>query len=129
MDFPELRRLLWCGEVLPTPTLIYWMRHLPEVTFTNLYGPTEATIASSYYTVPRCPQTDTEPIPIGVACDGEELLVLDDRLQPGPGEIGDIYISGVGLSPGYWRDASKTAEAFVRNPTRARAGRADVPDR
>jgi amino acid adenylation domain-containing protein len=114
MEFPDLRRLLWCGEVLPTPTLIYWMQHLPDVTFTNLYGPTEATIASSYYTVPSCPQSDTEPIPIGVACEGEELLVLDDRLQPA-GE-GDIYISGVGLSPGYWHDASKTAEAFVPHP-------------
>src|SRR5262245_39174237 len=47
-DFPALERLLWCGEVFPTPPLIYWMRRLPRVKFTNLYGPTEATIASSY---------------------------------------------------------------------------------
>lgn len=47
-DFPSLKRLLWCGEVLPTPTLIYWMKRLPHVSFTNLYGPTETTIASSY---------------------------------------------------------------------------------
>jgi amino acid adenylation domain-containing protein len=114
VELPELQRLLWCGEVLPTPTLIYWMQHLPHVTFTNLYGPTEATIASSYHTVPSCPQTETEPIPIGTACEGEELLVLDQRLQPAP--EGDIYISGVGLSPGYWHDASKTAEAFVPHP-------------
>jgi amino acid adenylation domain-containing protein len=114
VELPDLRRLLWCGEVLPTPTLIYWMQHLPEVTFTNLYGPTEATIASSYYTVPSCPQNDTEPIPIGVACEGEELLVLDDHLQPAP--EGDIYIAGVGLSPGYWRDETKTAEVFVAHP-------------
>ena len=114
MELPDLRRVLWCGEVLPTPTLIYWMEHLPDVTFTNLYGPTEATIASSYYTMPSCPQSDTEPIPIGVACEGEELLVLDARLQPAP--QGDIFISGVGLSPGYWHDPSKTAEAFVPHP-------------
>ncbi|HEY2824705.1 MAG TPA: AMP-binding protein, partial [Gemmatimonadales bacterium] len=41
-DFPTLRRVLWCGEVLPTPVLTYWMNRLPHVTFTNLYGPTEA---------------------------------------------------------------------------------------
>jgi amino acid adenylation domain-containing protein len=115
LEFPSLRRLLWCGEVLPTPTLIYWMHHLPEVTFTNLYGPTEATIASSYYTVPGCPDSDTEQIPIGVACDGEELHVLDHELRP-TDDIGDIYIAGVGLSPGYWRDDEQTAKAFVRNP-------------
>jgi amino acid adenylation domain-containing protein len=116
-DFPALRRLLWCGEVLPTPTLIHWMRRLPHVQFTNLYGPTEATIASSYYTVPACPRSDSEPIPIGTACDGEELLVLDETLQPTPaGEIGDLYLGGSGLSPGYWRDEEKTRAAFVPDP-------------
>jgi amino acid adenylation domain-containing protein len=115
VELPDLRRLLWCGEVLPTPTLIYWMERLPHVTFTNLYGPTEATIASSYYTVPSCPQSETEPIPIGVACDGEELLVLDERLDRAD-EEGEIFIAGVGLSPGYWQDEKKTAEAFLPNP-------------
>ncbi len=113
-DFPSLKRLLWCGEVFPTPALIYWMRRLPAVSFTNLYGPTETTIASSYYTIPSCPTDETEPIPIGTACEGEELLVLNDRLQPvAPGTVGDLYIRGVGLSPGYWRDPDKTALAFL----------------
>jgi amino acid adenylation domain-containing protein len=113
-DFPALRRLLWCGEVFPTPALSYWMKRLPRVSFTNLYGPTEATIASSYYKVPNCPADNTQAIPIGTACDGEELLVLDGSLRPVPqGEVGDLYIGGVGLSPGYWRDPAKTAAAFV----------------
>ncbi|MGH9752586.1 MAG: amino acid adenylation domain-containing protein [Blastocatellia bacterium] len=113
-DFPTLKRLLWCGEVFPTPALRYWMKRLPHVTFTNLYGPTEATIASSYYTVPACPPSDDTPIPIGTPCDGEELLVLDDNLQPAPpGEIGALFIGGIGLSPGYWRDEQKTSEVFL----------------
>lgn len=113
-DFPALRRLLWCGEVLPTPALRYWMKRLPQVTFTNLYGPTETTIASSYYTVPECPSDNAQAIPIGTACEGEELLVLDSGLRPVPrGKVGDLYIGGVGLSPGYWRDPAKTAAAFV----------------
>lgn len=116
-DFPALERLLWCGEVLPTPVLIHWMQRLPHVSFTNLYGPTEATIASSYHTVPSCPLDETESIPIGTPCEGEELHVLDEHLAPVPaGEIGDLYISGVGLSPGYWRDPAKTASAFLTGP-------------
>jgi amino acid adenylation domain-containing protein len=116
-DFPTLRRVLWCGEALPTPTLIYWMRRLPHVRFTNLYGPTEATIASSCYTVARCPADEREAIPIGSACGGEELLVLDGQLRPvAAGEIGDLYIRGVGLSPGYWRDPEKTRAAFLPYP-------------
>jgi amino acid adenylation domain-containing protein len=116
-DFPSLERVLWCGEVLPTPILMYWMERLPHAAFTNLYGPTEATIASSYYTVPEMPANGTDAIPIGTPCAGEELLVLDERLRPVPaGEIGDLYIAGVGLSPGYWRDEEKTAAAFLPDP-------------
>lgn len=116
-DFPTLKRLLWCGEVLPTPALIYWMKRLPTVQFTNLYGPTETTIASSYYSLPGCPADEKEPIPIGIACAGEELLVLDGTLQPTPpGIAGDLYIRGRGLSPGYWRDLDSTRDAFIPNP-------------
>ena len=113
-DFPALKRLLWCGEVFYTPALRYWMRQLPHAAFTNLYGPTEATIASSHYTVPRCPDDDRAEIPIGRACGGEELLVLDDALAPvPPGEVGELYIHGAGLSPGYWRDPDTTRAAFL----------------
>lgn len=111
--YPSLKRLIWCGEVFPVPALQYWMRNLPKVQFTNLYGPTEATIASSYYTIPEVPD-DLAEIPIGKACDGETLLVLDENLNSvAPGVIGDLYIAGEGLSPGYWRDEEKTNSVFI----------------
>jgi amino acid adenylation domain-containing protein len=122
-DFPSLERVLWCGEVLPTPVLMHWMERLPHCRFTNLYGPTEATIASSYWTMPAPPVKETDPIPIGTPCAGEELLVLDESLRPIPtGEVGDLYIAGVGLSPGYWRDEGKTRAAFVPDPRAPDAG-------
>ncbi len=111
--FASLRRLMWCGEVLPTPTLIALMTAMPHVEFTNLYGPTEATIASSWHRVEHKPDDPTASIPIGVACAGEALLVLrDDGSHADPGEIGNLYIEGVGLSPGYWKDPTKTAAVF-----------------
>lgn len=117
-DFPELRRLLWCGEKFPTPALIHWMRRVPHAAFFNLYGPTEATIASSYYRVPRCPEHETDEIPIGQPCSGEQLFVLDERLHPvAPGDIGDLYIAGASLSPGYWNDPQKTAESYLLHPS------------
>jgi amino acid adenylation domain-containing protein len=120
-DFPSLRRVLWCGEVLPTPALIYWMERLPKVRFSNLYGPTEATIASSFHTVTEPPADTTVPIPIGRACAGEQIHVLDDeRRALAPGELGELYIEGVGLSPGYWRDEEKTRAAFLAHPATGR---------
>lgn len=116
-DFPALERLLWCGEVLPTPILVHWMKRLSHVKFTNLYGPTEATIASSYHTVRTCPTDPAQTIPIGRPCGGEELVLLDEELHPVPvGEVGQIFIAGAGLSPGYWRDQAKTEAAFIPDP-------------
>ena len=129
-DLPSLRRVLWCGEVLPTPALVYWMEHLPHVRFTNLYGPTEATIASSFYDVPACPENPQEQIPIGGACAGEELLVLNDNLESlPPGETGNLFIGGAGLSPGYWRDPEKTAAAFLPDPRSPGARETGTADR
>ena len=122
-DCPSVRRILWCGEVLPTPTLIYWMQRVPHATFTNLYGPTEAAIASSYYTLPACPEDEDAHIPIGRPCPGQELLVLDDMLRPlSSGEIGELYVRGVGVSPGYWRDEQITRTAFLPNPVNGSRG-------
>jgi amino acid adenylation domain-containing protein len=116
-DFPALKRVLWGGEALPAPVLSHWMRRLPHASFTNLYGPTETTITSSFHTVPGMPEDETAPVPIGAACDGEELLILDRDLRPvADGEVGEIYIAGVGLSPGYWRDEEKTRAAFLPDP-------------
>jgi len=122
-SFPSLERVLWCGEVLPTPILVHWMQSVPQATFTNLYGPTEATIASSYYTIPQIPGNPSAPVPIGEACAGEELLVLGPDLREVPvREVGDLFIAGAGLSPGYWRDEEKTRAAFLADPRPDHAG-------
>jgi acyl-CoA synthetase (AMP-forming)/AMP-acid ligase II len=122
-DFPEMKRLVWCGEVMPTSTLVYLMKRLQDVRFTNLYGPTETTIASSYYTVEECPADETADIPIGTACDGEQLHVLDENMRPvKPGVIANLYISGKGVGAGYWEEPEKTEAAFLPNPF------SDIPD-
>ena len=43
--------------------------------------------------------------------------MLNEALEPvDSGEVGDLFIAGVGLSRGYWRDEEKTAAAFVPDP-------------
>jgi amino acid adenylation domain-containing protein len=114
--FPDLKRVLWCGDVLPTSVLATWMSKLPHVEFTNLYGPTEATVASSFHTVNQLPP-DGAPIPIGRPCAGEDVFVADEQLGRLPaGEIGELCIAGVGLALGYWRDEAATRRAFVHDP-------------
>ncbi len=114
--FPGLKRLIWSGEEFPVPALRYWMKKLPHVSFTNLYGRTETTVASSCYTVPELPGPETE-IPIGTSCTNGKMIILDEEQNSvETGETGDIYISGSGLSLGYWKDKKATAEAFTWHP-------------
>jgi amino acid adenylation domain-containing protein len=121
--FTSLKRVLWCGEVLPTPVLIEWMELHPRAAFTNLYGPTETTIASSYHRVTEVPADPQAPIPIGLACPGEELIVLDEDANPAEeGDVGELCIAGVGLSSGYWRSPELTAAAFIADPRPGRRG-------
>jgi amino acid adenylation domain-containing protein len=124
-DFPTLKRVLWCGEVLPTATLMHWMERLPHARFTNMYGPTEATCASTYFDIETCPSDPTEPIPIGTPCTGEDVLVLDAQMRPVEvGQVGELYIAGVGVGVGYWEDEEKTAAAFLPNPFADESGHA-----
>jgi amino acid adenylation domain-containing protein len=114
---PTLKKVLFAGEVLPTKYLIEWMRCFPEKEFFNGYGPTEATGMSMYYRVPSVPSDAREAIPIGKACSNTEVFLLD----PGggfvsQGEVGELCIRGSGVSPGYWNDPEKTAQAFITNP-------------
>jgi amino acid adenylation domain-containing protein len=115
--FPTLERVLWCGEVLPTPVLISWMKRVPQARYTNLYGPTEATIASTFHAVHEVPADPGAPIPIGRPCEGEDVFVLGgDGGQLAAGEVGEIHIAGAGVSPGYWRDERNTQASFVADP-------------
>ncbi len=112
--FPTLRRLLWCGEAIPVPTLRSLMLNLPSVQFTNLYGPTEATIASSYLTVAEVPEPDLTSVSIGEPIPGEDLTILTEDLRPvEPGAPGQLAIGGAGITSGYWGDPSRTATAFT----------------
>ncbi|NES67853.1 MAG: AMP-binding protein, partial [Okeania sp. SIO2D1] len=43
--------------------------------------------------------------------------VLDGNLEPRPEWVpGDLYIGGIGVAKGYWRDPERTAASFVQHP-------------
>ncbi len=120
-NLPSLKRLIWAAEALPNSTLTSTLNHLrqrlPLTQFTQLYGVPEASIASSYFVVLAGSLNDAAQLPIGRACEGVGLFVLDRDLQPvALDEIGELYIGGVGLSSGYWHDRARTASTFVQHP-------------
>ena len=110
---PNLKKVLFGGEVLPTKYLISWMKTFPDKSFCNIYGPTEATGASLYYAVKEVPCSARERIPIGIPCTDTEVYLLNEEGAPvRTGEIGELCIAGAGLARGYLNDPEKTALAF-----------------
>ena len=111
-----LRRVLFCGEVMPNKQLNVWRRFLPDVQYANLYGPTEITDACTYYIVDR-EFSDEEPLPIGFPMPNTDILVLNEENEPVTGEEpGELCVRGTSLSMGYYKNPEKTKEAFVQNP-------------
>lgn len=111
-----LKRVLFCGEVMPNKQLNVWRKFLPEALYANLYGPTEITDACTYYIVDR-EFSDDEPLPIGIPMANTDILVLNEKDEPVTGdEVGELCVRGTSLSMGYYNNPEKTGEAFVQNP-------------
>lgn len=111
-----LKRVLFCGEVMPNKQLNIWRKFLPNVTYANLYGPTEITDACTYYIVDR-EFSDDEALPIGIPMSNTDILVLndDDKLVIGD-EVGELCVRGTSLAMGYYNNPEKTQAVFVQNP-------------
>jgi amino acid adenylation domain-containing protein len=85
----------------------------------NLYGPTETTIYSAFHHV----GPGKGPVPIGRPLDNTTLYILDSDLQPVRiGEVGELFIGGVGVARGYRNRAEMTAERFLPDPYRQASG-------
>ncbi len=92
----------------------------------NLYGPTETTIWSTCTRI--TPEHLELPVlPIGEPIANTQLHLLDDALMPVPaGVVGELYIGGEGLSPGYFNRDDLTSRAFVQGPAAGANGRPET---
>jgi amino acid adenylation domain-containing protein len=119
-QMPTLRWSLFCGEPLPRASAEAWLGAAPNSIVENLYGPTELTIACCVHRwdPEHSPQfCVNDMVSIGAPFPGLTAAVLDEELKPAPpAEPGELCIAGAQTSPGYWRDAQKTAERFVDLP-------------
>jgi epothilone synthetase B len=82
----------------------------------SLGGATEASIWSVLF-----PINEVDPawksIPYGRPMANQTLHVLDSRLDPAPDWVpGQIYLGGIGLALGYWKDEAGTRASFVVHP-------------
>ncbi|MGA2233010.1 MAG: Pls/PosA family non-ribosomal peptide synthetase, partial [Tepidisphaeraceae bacterium] len=109
-DIPTLRLLILGGEACPQELVRRW--HRPGRRIVNTYGPTEATVIATYA---DC--HPDQPVMIGRPIPGMRACILDTDMRPvAAGEIGELHLGGVGLSPGYLNRPDLTAKNFVPDP-------------
>jgi SagB-type dehydrogenase family enzyme len=114
---PEsLRLVLLSGDWIPV-TLPDRIKALGEgIEVISLGGATEASIWSIL-----SPIEEVEPgwksIPYGKPMLNQRFHVFDGALEPRPVWVpGQLYIGGIGVAQGYWRDKEKTRISFITHP-------------
>jgi amino acid adenylation domain-containing protein len=111
-----LRTVAFGGEAPHPAQLALWREALPNARLFNLYGPTEATGMSCCYELPEV-IAPYNAVPIGKPFRNTAILLIgEDGQSAAPGETGEIYIRGAGVTLGYWGDPERTGAGFVQNP-------------
>lgn len=115
-QFPNLRTILFAGEVFPVKYLRELINQFPQVEFYNLYGPTETNVCT-YYQVKELPPEQVEPIPIGIACENTEVFAINEQDKIAQiGEVGELYVRSSSLMKGYWGMPDKTQAVLMSHP-------------
>lgn len=108
-DLPDtLRVLIAAGEALPERTgLALAARHM----LFNAYGPSENAICTTFT---RIYPTDNL-MPVGMPIANVKVKVLDDDQLPVPaGVTGELHITGIGLTAGYYNNETATTLRFYK---------------
>jgi amino acid adenylation domain-containing protein len=114
----SLRLVVFGGEKLDPPMLRSWAERYGDESprLVNMYGITETTVHVTFCQLGAHDLTRTDSL-IGRPLADLRVHLLDERLKPvAPGQIGEMFIAGAGVSRGYLNRPDLTAERFLRDP-------------
>jgi amino acid adenylation domain-containing protein len=113
---PELRAVLFAGEVFPLPVLRRLLTALPQAPFYNLFGPTETNVCLCYQVARDLPQS-WSTLPIGRPIAGVECFALNEENNPvKAGEEGELWVRGPTVMLGYLQDDARTRDVVTVPP-------------
>ena len=108
----SLRWILFGGEVFPTNFLKKIQDFFPNAHLSNVYGPTEVNQCTIFNVSPN--QQIPEPLPIGLAWDNTQLLIVDADDNPvARGQQGELLVRSPTMMLGYWQNPELNEKAFV----------------
>ena len=118
-DFSALRWVLYGGEPCSIEVLNTLMKIWPTAKFNNVYGPAEVNQCTTYTITPQfykeidSAQADGGQIPLGVAWENTEIIIVDNQDQEVVGEeIGELLIRTPTMMAGYWNRPDLNELAF-----------------
>lgn len=111
-----LRLVLLSGDWIPVALPDKIKSLLQGVQVISLGGATEASIWSILYPIEYIDPA-WKSIPYGRPMLNQSFYVLNQVLEPCPVWVsGELYIGGIGVAKGYWRDEEKTRARFIKHP-------------
>lgn len=114
--FPDVRLVRLGSESATADDFAAYRRHFSDECVFFLTLSSSETGNTTQFRMTRNDAVTEERLPVGFPADGIEVLLLDERGREVPnGETGEIAVRGHYLSPGYWRNASLTAERFSKS--------------
>jgi L-proline---[L-prolyl-carrier protein] ligase len=117
--YPDLRLVLFAGEVFPVVPLRALQSLWPAPRYFNLYGPTETNVCTAFEIPPTIPEDRARPYPIGRACSHLRTIVVDASGRPVPaGSEGELCVRGPAVMLGYWNRPEETERAFLETAER-----------
>ena len=118
---PSLRLIYLSGDWIPLklPSRIEEVSECKQLKIISMGGATEAAIWSNIYEIDpdkHVPDGWTS-IPYGSPMCNQDMFILNDRMEHCELWVtGSIYIGGVGVALGYYKDVDRTSSQFVRSP-------------
>jgi amino acid adenylation domain-containing protein len=118
-NFAALRLVrLGSGVVRKGDVELYKRHFSAECILINWLACTEIGSYARYF-IDKATEIHGEQVPVGFELPDKNLVLLDDRGEvAGPGQIGEIAVSGPYLPAGYWHRGDLTQSRFRRDPKR-----------
>lgn len=115
-ELPNLKYIILSGEPLLNSLAIKINDLFPHAKLINLYGSSEVSGDVTYYEYPKTVKLDNPVVPIGKPINNNLIYILSENYtEVGPGEIGELYVSGLNLALGY-TDQTQTHKRFINLP-------------
>ncbi|OOM14394.1 tyrocidine synthase 3 [Clostridium saccharobutylicum] len=112
-EFKSYRVVFSGGDYFKVNLAKNLMSKMPKAKLISVGGPTETTLWNIYHEIIK-EDINNGVIPYGRPIDNNKYYVLDENLNEVPiGVNGKLYVSGIGVTKGYYNDENSTNKKYL----------------